>query len=125
MFGELLAVFIGGGIGALLRYLVTIASKKLFLTPLFGTFIVNIIGCFLIGFLFAYAMQKAQAFSPTHKLFLTVGILGGLTTFSTLNFEVFELIKNGKLFTGIAYMCGSCILGLACTFLGYYICSKI
>ena len=125
MLVELLAVFIGGGLGALLRYLATLMSKKIFFSAICGTFIVNIIGCFLIGLLFGFAVQKAEAFSPTLKLFLTIGLLGGITTFSTLNFEVFELIKNGKIFAGILYMSGSCVIGLICTFLGYYICSKI
>ena len=54
------------------------------------------------------------------KLFITVGILGGLTTFSTLNVEVFELIKSGKIFYGLFYMLISCLIGLLCTFGGYW-----
>ena len=69
--------------------------------------------------------NKPNMLSDVLKTFLTVGILGGLTTFSTFNIEVFELIKTGKIFLGISYMIFSCLLGLLCAYFGYLICLKI
>lgn len=121
MFLKFLSVFIGGGIGALLRFCVSVIAKKYFISPLLGTLFVNIAGCFFIGYIFGLTLNKVDIMPQTLKLFLSVGILGGLTTFSTLNIEVFELIKNGKIFSGLIYMILSCIIGLSFTYLGYYL----
>lgn len=122
MLFKLLSVFVGGGIGACLRYLATILSNKVFAISIFGTLFVNIAGCFFIGYIFGITSTKPALFSDVAKTFLTVGILGGLTTFSTFNLEAFELIKTGKVFLGISYMLGSCLLGLIFAYLGYLIC---
>lgn len=118
---KFLFVFIGGGVGSLLRYLVSIFAKKFFLYPLFGTLMVNIAGCFIIGFIFSLILNKTDALSETIRIFAVIGILGGLTTFSTLNIEVFDLIKSGKILYGLLYMLCSCLFGLIFTFLGYFI----
>ncbi len=125
MFLKLLSVFMGGGIGSILRYLVSFLSKKLFLTPIIGTFTVNIIGCFFIGCISSLLINKTDIIPETLRLFIVVGFLGGLTTFSTLNIEVFELIRTGKIFYGLTYMILSCILGLLFTFAGYYLISRV
>ena len=125
MFLKLVSVFIGGGIGAILRFLVTILSNKFFATSILGTLFVNIAGCFFIGCMLGVTTNKPNMFSDVLKTFLTVGILGGLTTFSTFNIEVFELIKTGKIILGISYMILSCLLGLLCAYFGYLICLKI
>lgn len=125
MFLKLVSVFVGGGIGATLRFLVTILSNKVFATSILGTLFVNIAGCFFIGCMLGITTNKPNMFSDVLKTFLTVGILGGLTTFSTFNIEVFELIKTGKIFLGISYMIFSCLLGLLCAYFGYLICLKI
>lgn len=125
MFFKLVSVFIGGGIGATLRYLATILSNKFFATSIAGTLFVNIAGCFFIGCMLGVTSNKPNLFSDLLKTFLTVGILGGLTTFSTFNIEVFELIKNGKIFLGISYMLLSCLFGLLFAYLGYLVCLKI
>ena len=122
---NLIAIFLGGGIGAILRFCATILSSKFFATPIYGTFAVNIVGCFLIGSLFGLVCNKTEALPLAIKLFLTTGLLGGLTTFSTLNFEVFELIKSGKILIGLGYLFLSCFIGLICTYFGYSLFSKI
>ena len=97
---NLLAIFTGGGIGAVCRYLITQLVIKFAGTAYMfaGTFCANVIGCFLIGYIFGISMQKAELISPALKLFLTVGFLGGLTTFSTFSCEAFCFIKDGKIF---------------------------
>ena len=124
MLNYIFLVFIGGGLGAVLRYAVTMLCKNVFSLPLLGTLCVNLIGCFLIGLIFGLLINKADMLSQTIRLFVIVGFLGGLTTFSTFNIEIFELIKNGKVLIGLLYMIGSCSIGLLLTFLGYYLATK-
>lgn len=119
MFYNIVAVFIGGGLGAVLRYVISYLSKVLFQMPIFGTLTVNLIGCFLIGCIFGLTSGKIQTIPPVFKLLITVGFLGGLTTFSTFSLESFELIKNGKIGIAFLYILGSCILSLLLVFIGY------
>ena len=84
MITQCLSIFIGGGLGSILRYLVTLLAKKTLMYPLIGTFFVNIVGCFIIGFVFALTINKINNFPHILRLFITAGFLGGLTTFSTL-----------------------------------------
>lgn len=119
MFLNIIAIFLGGGIGALLRYFISIGAKHFFALSILGTFTSNIIGCFIIGLLFGLAINKTDALPQILRLFIIVGILGSLTTFSTLNLEVFDFIRNGKLGFGILYMALSCVVGLFFTYLGY------
>ena len=116
---NLIAVFIGGGIGASLRYIITTISNKLFGMALWGTFISNIAGCFLIVCIMGYTLKSAQNFSPALKLFLTVGFLGGLTTFSTFSCESLTLLKDGKILQGCLYIALSLIIGIAATYTGF------
>lgn len=120
MFYKIISVFIGGGIGATLRFVLSIFSKKYFLTPVFATFFVNIIGCFLLGFVFGLTSNRIHI-SESLKLFITVGFLGGLTTFSTFNLEIFEFFKTEKIIEAFLYMFLSCAFGLLFTFLGYLV----
>ena len=122
---KLLSVFIGGGLGAILRYGLTVLSSKIFSTPIIGTFSANIIGCFLIGCFFSFILNKAEELPQVTRLFITTGLLGGLTTFSTLNFEVFELIKSGTILMGFGYLFISCFIGLLFVYLGYLLFSKV
>ncbi len=125
MFYAIVAVFVGGGFGAVLRYLITYLSKILFQMPIIGTFTANLIGSFLIGLVFALTLDKLQNISPIFKLLVTVGFLGGLTTFSTFSLEGFELIKAGKIGIAILYIISSCILSLLFVFIGYFFATKL
>lgn len=118
---KILAVFTGGGIGAVMRYMITLTASKLLGTQYVyaGTFCANIIGCFIIGYIFGMTMNKAVVLSPELKLFLTVGFLGGLTTFSTFSCESFCFLKDGRILQAITYMSASLILGLTATYCGY------
>ena len=89
-------VFAGGGLGAVARYLTTVAAAR-FISPdlPFGTLIVNVLGCFLIGFVQTCAALGARV-SPDARLFLSTGVLGGFTTYSAFNHETLTLVEQGQ-----------------------------
>jgi CrcB protein len=89
-------VFLGGGVGSVARYAMTIAAARL-ISPAFpfGTLIVNLVGCFLIGFVHSVAVVSARV-SPEARLFLTTGVLGGFTTYSAFNYETLSLLEQGQ-----------------------------
>jgi crcB protein len=96
MIQKLLYVGLGGFIGASLRYLISDHSAKIFGTQFaYGTLIVNVIGGLLIGFILELSILT-DVVSPGLKLFLTTGIMGGLTTFSTFSFETIAYFSAGS-----------------------------
>jgi CrcB protein len=109
----ILAVAIGGAIGSVARYLVGIGSGKLFGVGFpWGTLIINVTGSFLTGAfvgLFATKWDLPQA----ARVFMTVGICGGYTTFSTFSLDAWYLIERGQTVASAAYMIGSVVLSVA------------
>ena len=115
---EFVVVFLGGGAGSALRYWLS-GSVYRFVKPTFpyGTLVVNVSGCFLIGFLMA-VFEERFVVQPLLRVFLTLGVLGGFTTFSTFSFETIELFREGSMMSGfmnVLLSLGGC---LAATFLG-------
>jgi fluoride exporter len=109
----LLAVAAGGAIGSVARYLVGIGSGKLFgMNFPWGTLIINVTGSFLIGALVGLFAIKWD-FSQTARLFLTVGICGGYTTFSAFSLDAWYLLERGQNAASLAYMVASVVLSLA------------
>ncbi len=120
MIQKLLAVAIGGSIGAVLRYLIfTIYEKSITNTFPWATLAVNLIGSFLIGFL--WGILNKFYLAPGYRLFIFVGILGSFTTFSTFAFDVFNLSKEGGVKYLITYILATNIFGISLAFLGYYL----
>lgn len=122
---NIFAVFFGGGIGAVVRYLTGILMLRYanFNLPV-STFVVNIAGSFLIGFLYILFIDKPEI-NPALKMALTVGICGGLTTFSTFSLELFEMIGNQKLFQAFSYTLISVIVCLTAVSLGAVLCRTL
>ena len=115
-----LYVFLGGGIGATLRYLVQFLIGKHNGSDFpFSTFITNVLGCFLIGVLAALVIK--YKWNEQMVLFIITGVLGGYTTFSSFALEFVNLIKNNQLLTAFIYMGLSNILGLVLCGFGFYL----
>jgi fluoride exporter len=114
----LLAIGSGSFIGGICRHLLSQFIRTAFAAAFpIATFAVNILGCLLIGILFAVVERNSM--DTGWRLFLGAGILGGFTTFSAFSAESFALLKAGQLWTAAAYIFASVFLGLLATFAGY------
>lgn len=109
---SLIAIFLGGGIGSILRHL--ISSK---IGSHWGIMLVNILGALMIGMAYQYFLTKANL-RPEYKAFIITGLLGGFTTFSTYMLDFNLLINNQKTYEGLAYLLGSIIVGIGFLFIG-------
>jgi len=115
----LLLVALGGAAGSILRWALAGAVQR-WSGSLFpwGTFSVNVLGALAIGFLSALAIERA-ALPPAARQLLIIGVLGGFTTFSTLSYETFSLLRDGQWLAGGMYAGGSLAAGLAATLAGF------
>jgi CrcB protein len=113
-----LAVLAGAGLGGLTRYLAGtwIMQRYDGRFPL-GTFIINITGSFLIGVLMTLLTERWNL-NPNWRLFLVVGVLGGYTTFSSFEYETYQLVRDGARWIGLFYVTGSVVLGYFGVWLG-------
>lgn len=116
---NIISVFIGGGIGAIARYLVSLGIVKQFgeMELPIATFSINILGCFLLGFLYILFLEKANM-NNTLGLALTVSFCGAFTTFSTFSLEIFKLIENQQIIQSCLYIIFSVIIGLLSVIIG-------
>lgn len=118
MLKELLLVGSGSFIGGVLRYLLSCLIKFDGTHFPYATFLVNIIGCFVIGIIYAISL-KNNILSNHTILFLTVGLCGGLTTFSTFSKESLQLVQNGLIGLTAVYIILSIAVGIFTVFLGF------
>ena len=108
---KLLSLITGGAIGTIARYLLSGISHQLFGTNFpYGTLFVNLIGCFLIGFLVSISEEKFLL-TPNVRLLLMVGFCGAFTTFSTFILESSNLIRDGETIKAFLNVIGSVALG--------------
>lgn len=122
---EVLIVSIGSFFGGGLRYWISkmVQSCSLIAFP-FGTMTVNVLGCFIIGFLSGISWNGGGWMNPSTKLLLTTGFCGGFTTFSTFMNENYLLGKDNMLMLAL-YTTASLALGMAALVAGYKIASAI
>jgi len=118
-------VFVGGGIGAVCRYAATttIGARFGMFFP-FGTLFVNIVGSFLIGLILGLLLPMAKSLHllpESVRLMLTVGFLGGFTTFSSFSMETLTLLRNGNILLAFFNIGANVILGLLAAWLGWYL----
>jgi CrcB protein len=116
----ILVIGIGSCIGGIFRYLLSQFIQNKFLSAFpYGTMTVNIIGCFLIGVVFAFSDRGN--FTIEWRLFLATGLLGGFTTFSSFSLETVSLLRGGQLWHAFVYIACSIIIGLLATFAGIFL----
>jgi CrcB protein len=114
-------VFLGGGAGSTVRFLLGKGVNALHSHHFpFGTLAVNVVACLVLGYIVGIADHR-QIISPSARLFWTVGFCGGFSTFSTFSAETLTLIQNGFHFSTFIYITASLILCLAGTFGGIYL----
>ena len=119
--GILFMVALGGALGSLLRYLVAGAVQPAWWPGFpFGIFVVNITGGLIMGLITALAALKLNL-TPEARAFLTTGILGGYTTFSTFSLDSAMLIERGNYAQAGAYVVGSVVLSILALFTGLWI----
>jgi crcB protein len=110
MFKNIMLVGFGSFFGGVVRYLVTRMLAAMVVSPYpFGTFAVNVLGCFFIGFV--SALPVGSLLSPNTRLLLTTGLCGGFTTFSTFMNENATLLKDGMPTTALLYTFASLLVG--------------
>ena len=119
-FLNLIYVGVGGFLGSIGRYLLAGAVYRMFPNLNFpiGTTVVNILGCFLIGFITGL-VEVRNLLNPEMRIFILIGILGGFTTFSTFGFEVFALLRDGAFVSALANVLVQVIVGISAVWLGF------
>ncbi|RQO29918.1 fluoride efflux transporter CrcB [Taibaiella sp. KBW10] len=121
---NILLVGLGGALGSILRYLVSLWTTKEATQHFpWATFIINVSGCLAIGLLMG--LLDKQILSNATRLLLITGFCGGFTTFSTFSAENIKLIQSGHLFTALLYIILSIILGLAAVWGGLFLTKAI
>lgn len=114
------ATALGGALGSVLRHYVITAGGRLHEFFPYGTLIVNVVGCFLIGLLMELMALKWQVSLEVRALLVT-GFLGGFTTFSAFSFDFFKLVETNHVLAAAAYVAASVFLSLLAVFAGVWI----
>lgn len=116
---KLLLIGIGGGFGSIFRYLVSTGVYKLFGSQFpYGTFCVNAVGSFIIGFIFILLLDNVSGMADQLRALLIIGFLGGFTTFSSFSMETLNLIENGDVYRALLNIVLSVSVCLFLTWLG-------
>jgi fluoride exporter len=118
MWKSIMLIGSGGFIGSVSRFLASRYIQNTMLSSFpWGTFLVNITGCFLIGIFYGIS-ERSDILTTEWRLFLTVGFCGGFTTFSTFAQENIGLLRDGELYYFLLYTGLSIFIGLSATFFG-------
>lgn len=117
---NIIAVGAGSFIGGIARYIVSLAMKGISKGFPWATILVNLLGCLIIGLLWGFLSRNVSE-STSWGLFLTVGLCGGFTTFSTFSKEALTMLQTGQIWGFASYIALSILAGIALVALGYYI----
>ena len=117
---NIIAVGAGSFIGGIARYIVSLAMKGVSKGFPWATLLVNLLGCLIIGLLWGFLSRNISE-STSRGLFLTVGLCGGFTTFSTFSKEALTMLQTGQIWGFASYIAISILAGIALVALGYYL----
>jgi len=117
-------VAVGGGLGSVARYLVSVTLMQRLGLP-WATLFINVLGSLVIGFVAELALLRVSWVGPDLRLFITVGICGGFTTFSTFSFELVGLVGQRAYPLAFTYAAGSVVLGFLAAFGGLLLARSI
>lgn len=117
---QALLVFLGGGLGSVLRYWISLRLNNFENAIPYGTLLANVIGSLIIGIIFGYS-ARTGLLNENHSLLLATGFCGGFTTFSTFAYENHIFLKGGDYFGFLPYMVVTFILAISAVFLGMYV----
>jgi CrcB protein len=111
----LLLVFVGAGLGGVLRHLINDAASRLLGNDFpYGILFINVTGSFVMGLLVGWlAFRAGEGWTRNAQLFVATGVLGGYTTFSTFSLDAFRLIERGQIGLAALYIGGSVVVGVA------------
>jgi CrcB protein len=114
----ILFVAIGGGVGSVTRYLTSVwAAERFGVDFPYGTLLVNVVGCYLIGLFMVLATERFML-SAHWRLLVASGFLGGLTTFSSFGYETLKLVQDGAFALALQNIAANLVTGLVATWLG-------
>ncbi|WP_323814322.1 fluoride efflux transporter CrcB [Cellvibrio sp. NN19] len=120
-----LVIALGGALGSIFRFAaVSYIAPLLNIRFPLGTFVVNLLGSFLIGVAYVLLVEKTKL-PVEYRLFFITGVLGGFTTFSAFSLEILQLWQEGHVLNALTYATGSVILGLLMAFAGMALTQKI
>ncbi len=117
---QIVLVFIGGGIGSVLRYLIGLKLNQDSFP--YGTLTANILGSLLIGLIMGYFLKASNTNLTNNQIiFLVIGVLGGFTTFSSFMYENLQFLVNEQYVRFFSYTLISLLIGLLAVFMGFFI----
>lgn len=114
---QYLAIFVGGGLGSLLRFAFSKINGESYAVLPFGTIIANFLSCIVLGFVMALLVSKTPV-SPSVKLFFAVGFCGGFSTFSTFSFETYQFLEKGDFLMAFVNVFMSIFVCLVALYIG-------
>lgn len=118
---NLLYAAIGGALGSAARYVLSsLITRHAAAHAAAGTFVVNVLGCFLFGLIAALADRRFPLSAPA-RAFVLAGVLGGFTTFSSYTFDTYMLLREGQAVRAAWNAAGQVVLGMAALWLGYVV----
>ena len=121
-----LLVALGGALGSLLRYALSIAALPISQTLPFGTLAINILGSFVIGFFGTLTLANGRyAVSEEARLFVMVGLCGGFTTFSSFSLQTLDLMRDGALARATINVVASVVLCIAAVAVGHAMAARL